>query len=933
MTILKKETIESYPMGDLVHKWALDAQKRLTKRIPPNALSGFLEMLLERLSYDAAPALILEMHILKLQGKLQGASSSERYQFFVDTIDLDAFFSEYKVLKRYITQTSTLWIEMVEEFASHLSKDKDELEALFGSLGALTKIQGSLSDPHCGGRSVLKVCFEKQTLYYKPKPMKIAKCFHDFIDELNSLGHELDLKTYQVLDKGTYGWVEEIEFLPCSNKQEVIDHYTRAGSLLCIMYVLRGNDFHFENVICSGPYPMLVDLETFFLPLVRGTNIDELHESIRFSVLSTSYLPSFRSFGIQEKYHNSGGLMSEEEEISTSKGLTYENKGSDEMRTCYKHVKIPKSSCAVYLNGALQPVHDYIDEVVSGFKATYTFFLKNKERLSSLEAFANAPVRYVAKDTRLYAKLLQRLSDPTTLREERVVTEEIAVLEEVLLREGNEHLKPLFTAEVAALQNRDIPYFESRPNSCALYIGEHIILEDAFHTSAMELVQERIESMGDDDLALQLIFIKKSIYATKPTGQSAKRITANEAPYDPKLLMDHALSIGEKILDDSFIAPNGSLSWLSLDLNPIIDQMAFDDVGADMYNGASGIALFFAALFKSTKDPKWKKAAHQAMHMHRKVLHEKRAKRLPGALGIGGYSGVGSIIYALTTIGQLLEEPKWIDDAYLLATHIKQTHIDADTIYDVIGGSAGLILALLALNAQRPDAHLINLAKQCGNHLEKTARDTGEKSIGWSSNGNRPLLGFSHGVAGIGYALLKLSKALCEEKFASLAHKAFAYERNCFSPSKMNWPDYRDETDSDQVSWCNGAAGIGLARMNCSFLHQDAQYEEEIKTAQCTMKNRINHASHHLCCGTIGLLDVLSSIAKKQGDTKSLDRLKRQYTSSAIEAGGVDGYRFMSIVSGKIQPPGLMQGLAGIGYSYLRLLDETHQLPDLLSLE
>ena len=65
-----------------------------------------------------------------------------------------------------------------------------------------------------------------------------------------------------MLDRSTHGWVEFVEHLPCRDHDEARRYYERAGMLLCLFYVLEGTDCHYENIIASGEYPVLIDTET-----------------------------------------------------------------------------------------------------------------------------------------------------------------------------------------------------------------------------------------------------------------------------------------------------------------------------------------------------------------------------------------------------------------------------------------------------------------------------------------------------------------------------------------------------------------------------------------------------------------------------------------------------------------------------------------------
>ena len=102
---------------------------------------------------------------------------------------------------------------------------------------------------------------------------------------------------------------------------------------------------------------------------------------------------------------------------------------------------------------------------------------------------------------------------------------------------------------------------------------------------------------------------------------------------------------------------------------------------------------------------------------------------------------------------------------------------------------------------------------------------------------SQPLTGFSHGAAGIAWALLKLAAWSGQARFRESAESAIAYERSTFVAEEANWPDYRAFPGEDQsalrfmVAWCHGAAGIGLARTDSLHYMDDRETREEIRIA------------------------------------------------------------------------------------------------------
>ena len=98
--------------------------------------------------------------------------------------------------------------------------------------------------------------------------MALAVHFQALLSWLNASSHDLPFRTTQILDCGTYGWMEFITASPCESPQEVERFYQRQGGYLALLYAIEATDFHLENLIAAGEHPVLIDLEAFFHPRV-----------------------------------------------------------------------------------------------------------------------------------------------------------------------------------------------------------------------------------------------------------------------------------------------------------------------------------------------------------------------------------------------------------------------------------------------------------------------------------------------------------------------------------------------------------------------------------------------------------------------------------------------------------------------------------------
>ena len=156
---------------------------------------------------------------------------------------------------------------------------------------------------------------------------------------------------------------------------------------------------------------------------------------------------------------------------------------------------------------------------------------------------------------------------------------------------------------------------------------------------------------------------------------------------------------------------------------------------------------------------------------------------------------------------------------------------------------------------------VLEKAAVCGRHLLAN-RSRSRAPRAWRTLEPIPLTGFSHGAAGIAYALLRLSDAMQDQDFASAACEGMAYERSVFSRDAANWPDFRGMGDDDprptyMTSWCHGALGSAWPAWALYRLSLP-QKSMKISKRQC-IPLRCTHPGgvDHLCCGSLGRIELL----------------------------------------------------------------------------
>jgi lantibiotic modifying enzyme len=352
-------------------------------------------------------------------------------------------------------------------------------------------------------------------------------------------------------------------------------------------------------------------------------------------------------------------------------------------------------------------------------------------------------------------------------------------------------------------------------------------------------------------------------------------------------------------------------------------------LGPDLYSGTSGVALFLASVAQLGDEPLIRKTAEGA------ARHAcNHADDLPPALRIAVYSGRLGIAWALIRVGELLENSAWQEHGIALLDRIDAEITDAGL--DVMSGYAGAIPVLLELSRRYARPAWVELALRWGDQLERIAEKSSE---GWSwktfelpgQPAGKNLTGFSHGTAGIGWALFELFEATREPRFRNAAEEAFRYERTHYSAENENWPDFRDflhapgspAAPAFAVAWCHGAPGIALSRLRVWRLTGSPQARQEAEVAVRTTKRTLESpdavkSGFSLCHGCAGNADVLLEADRTLGAPDLRE------SAETIGHYGIEQFESQRLpwpcgLPGAGETTSLMLGTSGIGYFYLRL--------------
>lgn len=960
---------EPLPFERLFYTLVARAEVNVINKTDPQALALFnnsarLDLrigLLKLLTDLYAPLLyskfvaILKKH--SSDGKLPASSTTEGTDQFDRLVqdlkanELVALFTEKPVLLRLTATIVRQWIDTTIELFTRLHTDITEIRTFITHAAPNTKVQaigGDLSDPHNFGHSVQILTFEDRTkLVYKPKDLRLDVAWHDLIVLFNTCLPPIDLKPVKTIACHEYGWAEYIDHTTCESAQDIELFYRRSGAWLAIFHLFASSDMHFENILAHGAHPVPIDLEMILQAstpeaeqeVPETAALIEASLSVMNSVLMVGMLPSY-SKSANNKIFDAGGLNA----IQSSAPVgVWKNVNTDGMRWMQVPSDASETPNIPHIKGQYAQLGDYLPAFVEGFEQYSLFLLQQRDLIgitTLLTPFKKLPVRKVIRNTRFYYMLLQRLKDHRNMGDGVTWSAQAEFLSRLANWDAKDDLLwPLQEAERVALVNLNVPHFVSPSDEDLVSaITGHQTQTGA--TPGLERAAERFSQWSALEIERQVEIIKVSTSFVSRSDSDIedkylfkRKFNQSGLSLDQTTLAREAARIAETIQQHGTIKDK-SAAWVGLDWLGASNVGQLVTLGADLYNGSSGIALFLAAHARYANDPSSRDLAFKALASTRLQIAQPSASRWARGLGIGGASGLGSVVYALTVISELLVEPSLLQDALTASNLFSNELIAADRSLDVIAGSAGGVLGLLALYRKTQSKEVLAKAVACGEHLLRQPRqgELGKRSWVVLGVSESPLTGFSHGAAGFAYALTSLAKVSGREEFEVAAQECVAYEDSCYNKDVFNWPDLRT-TDATVFpsQWCHGAVGVGLARA-ASSRGEKSIVETIVSDINHAVQNTTANWPQHvdtLCCGTLGTIEFLGE-AGELLNQPALGQLSDQRLAQIIANRHEQG-DYAWNAGGTAFNLGLFRGLSGVGYTILRKLNP--QLPNVLMWE
>jgi type 2 lantibiotic biosynthesis protein LanM len=903
--------------------------------------------LLQQLTRIAGQPLYLAFAAFRTAGEDAASSpacresgpSNFRYQAFLTrmkTGGLLSFFQDYSVAARLCATATGNWVEFVIEFLDRLQADAPRFSEMFGGGldGPVVSVEVGLSDAHAGGRGVVICRFGSGgRLVYKPRSVALEQVFAGLIGWINNAGASPPLRAVKALSLPTHGWVEWVAPGTCDQEADVQRFYRRCGMLLAMLHGVQASDVHSGNLLASGEHPVLIDAETLLthkfeleadsvtVPLVARLYDMSRHQS----VLGIHMLPWF-------KFQDDGGsidlgglsMTTPGQEDFTAVGWVDVN--ADGMRLGPTRVASPKPRNLPLRDENPVVAAGYLEEVVEGFRHVYQLLLLGRGELLApgglLDRLGAEEVRFVFRHTNLYASLIERTLHPRFLKDGATRSIEIDVLARPLVQSAaRPRVWPLLAVERASIEQLDVPLFSTPADSRDLALPSGEILPDCFESTAAEEARGKLLKLSARDERQQEDLIRSAFAASLASGLVARLPPAAARMVDlpePSTVIARARIEAERLAQEiaGRACPGAEApSWLAPSY-VVVARRHQAGVGRPvLLDGSAGIALALAAVSTISDSPDLAVLAAASFEPLAGLVDDVGPRLARGTWDAGLGTGLASCIYGLLRGAELLGHPHLLDAAEALAALLDPAGLPPKAANDLVSGRAGAMLVLVRLYAATGRAgHLDRALRFADDLLTRRTTDTRFGLRVWPHASGLAEPGLAHGQSGIAYALYELAAAATRPDLRQAADEAIAHERGLLGVDLAGI-----EAAESSAAWSHGATGIGLVRAAMLRSFESAEVRRDLEAAIARTRAHLLTGVDDICSGVQGRIDLLFAAAEildqPELRTQAVDASNRLLA----RASSGEGYRLGWF--GGYQHPGLFQGLAGLAYSWARLVD------------
>lgn len=906
---------ENLDIGYLIHPYILYFKEKFTElvvsdinwRMAPDSFEKIYAFYIENIVQIFNKIFVVKLHKYKTENL--GLEYDEKKEFgnfikeeFSTKEKFHTFFDTNIVCTRLaVVKTKNILNFLVEAFRNLKLKEEDiSKEFLNGKKIETVDIKNmGAGDSHQQSKTVILLEVNGKKVVYKPRNLKIAIAYNSFLDWINENFKGLEMKCVNGLYFEEFAVEEFVQNVNCLNDTQIRNYYIRYGYILAISYLLRANDLHYENLIAYGEYPMLIDLETIFQSYVETNFGDSAALNVRKkyvmdSLASTALLPLVAFSDTDNSGFDisalGGGL-----EDSEYKKMTAININTIDMR--YEKINFQIVHDALNLPKMEDKKIDFKSFkhfIIDGFENLMTFFLAKKEYLLSndsvIDKFSDKINRTVIKNTERYQDLLSYSNHPNYC--EKMKNKE-KLLENLWSYPYKN--KMVVLEEYEDMLINDIPIFFGKPNSTSLYSSRGREVKNFFSETGLNLVKQRILNLTNDEVELQLDVIKVNFGFYDNIVSSSKQ--QKKYLSTPNLNIDYeyeAKQIADKLLSNAILNKKGDeICYPSVNFENSSWQI--DAMNESLYEGTSGMGLFFLECYKRFGEEEYykayKKLIQSSITMSKYTIHDTA---FAGMLSI-----VFPVLCEISMFGTSIFEGN-IREAF---KHMRISLYNIDSI-DWITGLSGILGLSIEAYYCLADPFYLEIAEQLANEI-----------LLRQNQNNFSKTGFGHGNTGVAYALVKAYELFSSEIYLDCAKKLIVDE------------DIMFELSTQKTSWCWGAVGTGLGRL---------AIKDSLPTGIGKLSEFVYSLSKDfkfddcICHGNMGDIELLRRYMLEFSDEEVVNIFDKKIKS--IFAYKISSGNFSLTELKQVKSLGLFTGISGIGYELLKISDTENQMTDVFTL-
>ena len=493
--------------------------------------------------------LVWELHCFSqnLDTKKKDTNTADRkFKLFISNTffekeSFSGFYYKYPVIARRLIVKCE---HIITHFSEMLIRFDDNFHAILDALKIedipteITDIDCDQGDTHQQGRFVVKIHLNNLIILYKPRNLMVQKIFYEIIDYFNENTVLLDMYVHKAFYGDNYTFDSYVEYRECSNEIQVNRYYGRFGQLCSLIWVLCGNDIHYENIIAYSEYPVIIDVETLFqhqssiLNMPKSAIYKAYSECID-SVGGTAMIPIVtHSKGDKQRGVDISALAGDEQ-VLPFQILALKDINTDSMHYEYSDVTMQGAKNIPMLMDNKVNFFDYVEKILDGFNFSVRFIQEHKsEFIRLIHKFDDIVVRQLMKSTINYAKLMDFSSHPN-------YSQDMIKLERMFHNAWSYNYKDkrIIAAEVSDMLFGDIPLFYNKVDSRDIITSSGEIIKDYFDSPALDKAIDRVQTLSDSEILKQLAQIKicLGLYLVENDEKSAQR---EEKTYIPTAIDD-----------------------------------------------------------------------------------------------------------------------------------------------------------------------------------------------------------------------------------------------------------------------------------------------------------------------------------------------------------------------------------------------------------